>query len=74
MIEVQSLKNQLEIAERKAKQRGKEIKRLRKDFDQTPKKTTSNDSGIVSTAVIPSNTSDRAFRIARILEVIDSID
>ena len=74
-MEVRSLKNQLEIMERKAKQRGKEIKRLRKDFDQLPtRKTTSNDSGIVSTELIPSNTSDRAFRIARILEVIDSID
>ena len=41
-MEVRSLKNQLEIMERKAKQRGKEIKRLRKDFDQTPtRKTTS---------------------------------
>lgn len=60
--------------EKKAKQRGKEIKRLRRDYSQVSNKTTLNDSGIVSTEVLPTNTSERAYRIARILDVIDSID
>jgi len=73
-IEIQSLKSQLEAMEKKAKQRGKEIKRLRRDYSQVSNKTTLNDSGIVSTEVLPTNTSERAYRIARILDVIDSID
>ena len=73
-MEVQSLKAQLDVMERKLKHRAKEIKRLRKDFDQMSKKTRSNDSGIVSTDVVAASTSDRAMRIARILEAIDSID
>ena len=73
-MEVLSLKTQLDTMEKKSKQRGKEIKRLRRDFDQTSKKTTSNDSGIVSTEVIPTSTSERAYRIAQILDVIDGID
>ena len=60
--------------EKKLKHRGKELKRLRKEFDQMSKKTRSNDSGIVSTDVIPPSTSERAMKIARILEAIDSID
>ena len=73
-VEVQSLKADLEAMEKKLKHRGKEIKKLRKDFDQMSKKTRSNDSGIVSTDVVAVNTSERAIKIARILEAIDSID
>ena len=73
-VEVQSLKADLEAMEKKLKHRGKEIKKLRKDFDQMSKKTRSNDSGIVSTDVVAANTSERAMKIARILEAIDSID
>ena len=73
-VEVQSLKADLEAMEKKLKHRGKEIKKLRKDFDQMSKKTRSNDSGIVSTDVVAANTSERAIKIARILEAIDSID
>ena len=71
---MQSLKSQLEAMEKKAKQRGKEIKRLRRDYSQVSNKTTLNDSGIVSTEVLPTSTSERAYKIARILDVIDSID
>ena len=73
-VEVQSLKADLEAMEKKLKHRGKEIKKLRKAFDQMSKKTRSNDSGIVSTDVVAANTSERAIKIARILEAIDSID
>ena len=73
-MEVQALKAELELMEKRLRHRGKEIKRLRKDFDQMSKKTISNDSGIVSTEVATANTSERAMRIARILEAIDSID
>jgi len=73
-MEVQALKAELELMEKRLRHRGKEIKRLRKDFDQMSKKTISNDSGIVSTDVATSNTSERAMKIARILEAIDSID
>ena len=73
-MEVQSLKAELEATEKRLKHRGKEIKRLRKEFDQMSRKTRSNDSGIVSTDVVAAGTSERAMRIARILEAIDSID
>ena len=73
-MEVQSLKAELELMEKRLKHRGKEIKRLRKDFDQMSKKTISNDSGIMSTDLVSASTSERAMKIARILEAIDSID
>ena len=72
--EIRSLKAELEATEKKLKYRGKEIKKLRKDFEHMSRNMRSNDSSILSTEVVAASTSERAMKIARILEAIDSID